>query len=89
MDLLQVALKANKVISTKTPLQYEYYDLPFCKRRKTKSKAENLGERLAGDSVTTSPYQVGFHSSFVFLFFKICFYSIFFGRVVSFFFQIA
>mmetsp|Transcript_19970 Transcript_19970/g.33439 ORF Transcript_19970/g.33439 Transcript_19970/m.33439 type:complete len:637 (+) Transcript_19970:152-2062(+) len=53
-----VVLKANKVISTKTPLQYEYYDLPFCKRRKTKSKAENLGERLAGDSVTTSPYQL-------------------------------
>lgn len=54
----QVSLKANKVISTKTPLQYDYYDLPFCKRKKTKSKAENLGERLTGGSTTVSPYQL-------------------------------
>jgi len=53
-----VSLKANKVTSTKTPLQYDYYDLPFCKKRKSKSKAENLGERLSGDSLTTSPYEV-------------------------------
>jgi transmembrane 9 superfamily protein 2/4 len=53
-----VSLKANKVISTKTPLQYDYYDLPFCKRRRTKSKAENLGERLAGDAMTVSPYEL-------------------------------
>jgi transmembrane 9 superfamily protein 2/4 len=56
--LLQVFLKANKVTSTKTPLQYDYYDLPFCKLKRSKSKAENLGERLSGDSVTTSPYEV-------------------------------
>mmetsp|Transcript_8559 Transcript_8559/g.18799 ORF Transcript_8559/g.18799 Transcript_8559/m.18799 type:complete len:637 (+) Transcript_8559:178-2088(+) len=54
----EVALKANKIISTKTPLQYDYYDVPFCKRSHTKSRAENLGERLTGDSVTTSPYQL-------------------------------
>lgn len=54
----QISLKANKVISTKTPLQYDYYDLPFCKKKKTKSKAENLGERLTGGSLTTSPYQL-------------------------------
>ena len=53
-----VSLKANKVTSTKTPLQYDYYDLPFCKRKKTKARAENLGERLSGDSLTTSPYEV-------------------------------
>mmetsp|Transcript_2375 Transcript_2375/g.5035 ORF Transcript_2375/g.5035 Transcript_2375/m.5035 type:complete len:639 (-) Transcript_2375:247-2163(-) len=53
-----VSLKANKVISTKTPLQYDYYDLPFCKRKRTKSKAENLGERLAGDAMTVSPYEL-------------------------------
>lgn len=51
-----VALKANKITSTKTPLQYDYYDLPFCKRPKTKSKAGNIGERIGGDAVTTSPY---------------------------------
>jgi len=53
-----VTLKANKVTSMKTPIVYDYYDLPFCKRRKTKSKAENLGERLSGDSLTASPYEL-------------------------------
>lgn len=53
-----VALNANKVTSTKTPIQYDYYDLPFCKRGKSVSKAENLGERLSGDSLTRSPYEV-------------------------------
>jgi transmembrane 9 superfamily protein 2/4 len=54
----QIVLKANKVTSTKTPLHYEYYDLPFCKRGRSKSRAENLGERLAGDTVTNSPYEL-------------------------------
>ena len=53
-----VILNANKVTSTKTPIQYDYYDLPFCKRSKSISKAENLGERLSGDSLTRSPYEV-------------------------------
>lgn len=58
-DAELVSLKANKVISTKTPLQYDYYDLPFCKKsRSTRSKAENLGERLSGDSLTQSPYEL-------------------------------
>lgn len=52
-------LKTNKVTSTKTPLQYDYYDLPFCKRsRRTKSKADNIGERLSGDAQTHSPYEL-------------------------------
>jgi len=55
---MKVTLKANKVTSTKTPLQYDYYDLPFCKKRRTKARAENLGERLSGDSLTTSPYEL-------------------------------
>ena len=57
----QVTLKANKITSTKTPLQYDYYDLPFCtrgSRGSTKAKADNIGERLSGDSLTTSPYEV-------------------------------
>lgn len=53
-----VTLKANKVTSMKTPIQYDYYDLPFCRKQKTKAKAENLGERLSGDSLTSSPYEV-------------------------------
>lgn len=54
----EIVLKANKVTSTKTPIQYEYYDLPFCKSRKSHSKAANIGERLSGDSLTKSPYQI-------------------------------
>ena len=38
---------------------YDYYDLPFCKRgKKTKAKAENIGESLSGDATTASPYEV-------------------------------
>jgi len=55
---LQVILQANKVTSTKTQLPYDYYDLPFCKQKHSRAKAENLGERLAGDTVTKSPYEV-------------------------------
>ena len=57
-----MSLKTNKVTSTKTPLQYDYYDLPFCKKRKSKSRAENIGERISGDSVTSSPYEVSLRS---------------------------
>eukprot|EP01038_Epipyxis_sp_PR26KG_P004204 gene4204-5977_t len=53
-----VVLKANKIASMKTPLQFDYYDLPFCKKRKTKSKAENLGESISGDALTNTPYEV-------------------------------
>ena len=54
-----VTLKTNKVTSTKTPLQYDYYDLPFCKKsKKTTKKSENIGESLSGEAVTISPYEV-------------------------------
>jgi len=58
VDGQHIQLKANKVTSTKTPLQYDYYDLPFCKNKKSKSVADNIGERLSGDSLTTSPYEL-------------------------------
>jgi len=54
----KVVLQANKVTSTKTQLPYDYYDLPFCKQKQAKAKADNLGERLSGDTVTTSPYEL-------------------------------
>jgi hypothetical protein len=61
----QVVLKANKITSTDSPVVYDYYDLPFCKRRKkTKAKADNLGESLSGDSTTASPYEVSPFASF-------------------------
>ena len=54
-----VILKANKITSTDSPVVYDYYDLPFCKRgKKTKAKADNLGESLSGDAKTASPYEV-------------------------------
>ena len=55
----QIVLKANKITSTDDPVVYDYYDLPFCKRRKkTKARAGNLGESLSGDATTASPYEV-------------------------------
>lgn len=56
-----VMLKTNKVTSTKTPLQYDYYDLPFCKKHKKTKKSDNIGESLSGESVTESPYEVIYH----------------------------
>jgi len=53
-----VVLKANQVTSTKTQLPYDYYDLPFCRRKHTHAKAENVGERLSGDTTTNSPYML-------------------------------
>lgn len=52
----QVALKANQVTSTKAQIPFDYYDLPFCKRKRSRGKAANLGDRLSGDKETTSPY---------------------------------
>lgn len=54
----QVPLKVNKVTSTKTQIPYEYYDIPFCLPPKKRGEMENLGEVLAGDAITNSPYQL-------------------------------
>ena len=54
-----VVLKANKITSTDSPVVYDYYDLPFCRRKKrAKARAGNLGESLSGDATTASPYEV-------------------------------
>ena len=53
---MQVILKTNKVTSTKTQLPFDYYDLPFCREKKSLATAENLGERISGDTTTNSPY---------------------------------
>jgi len=53
-----VPLKVNKVTSTKTQIPYEYYDIPFCLPPKKRGEMENLGEVLAGDAITNSPYQL-------------------------------
>jgi transmembrane 9 superfamily protein 2/4 len=51
-------LKVNKVTSTKTQIPYDYYGIPFCRPDKRRGDMENLGEVLAGDTITNSPYQV-------------------------------
>jgi hypothetical protein len=52
-------LKVNKITSTKTVIPYEYYDIPFCRPARRREEMENLGEALAGDAITNSPYKVG------------------------------
>jgi transmembrane 9 superfamily protein 2/4 len=54
----RVILKANKVTSTKSQVPYDYYDLPFCKGKRSHAKADNVGERLSGDTTTNSPYEL-------------------------------
>lgn len=53
-DLVEV--KAVKLTSTKVPLPFQYYYLPFCRPAKLKSTRENLGEVLRGDRITNTPY---------------------------------
>eukprot|EP00605_Chrysophyceae_sp_TOSAG23-4_P001458 GSChrysophyteH1.ASY1.ANO1.1594.1 assembled CDS len=53
----QVMLVANKISSTDSPVVYDYYDLPFCRRdKKAKTSTDNIGESLSGDTTTQSPY---------------------------------
>eukprot|EP01134_Creolimax_fragrantissima_P002551 CFRG2551T1 len=53
-----VPLKAVKMTSVKTQLPYEYYSLPFCDPENTKVASENLGEKLRGDRIQTTPYKI-------------------------------
>ncbi|PIN02575.1 Endosomal membrane protein, EMP70 [Handroanthus impetiginosus] len=53
-DELQV--KVNKLSSTKTQLPYDYYYLKYCKPKKIRNVAENLGEVLWGDRIENSVY---------------------------------
>jgi hypothetical protein len=51
----QIALKVNKLSSTKTSLPYEYYHLPFCKPEKVRRHSDCLCRlaRLAWPSAGT------------------------------------
>jgi hypothetical protein len=59
-DNEEVLLEANKLTSEETPVEFDYYDLPFCRRKKKDGmiKTGNLGERLRGDSTTVTPYDI-------------------------------
>ncbi|KAJ1482342.1 hypothetical protein T484DRAFT_1804123 [Baffinella frigidus] len=43
-----VNMKVQTLVSTETPLQFDYYQLPFCKPKKVHDLPENLGEAIAG-----------------------------------------
>eukprot|EP00037_Helgoeca_nana_P032152 m.412464 g.412464 ORF g.412464 m.412464 type:complete len:630 (+) comp28855_c0_seq1:43-1932(+) len=53
-----VRVMAVKMTSTKHPLPYEYYYLPFCRPDKLVHRPENLGEVLRGDRITNTPYDI-------------------------------
>ncbi|XP_073064481.1 transmembrane 9 superfamily member 7 [Primulina eburnea] len=58
-DFLQgddLAVKVNKLSSTKTQLPYDFYFLKYCKPKNIKNVAENLGEVLRGDRIENSVY---------------------------------
>jgi hypothetical protein len=53
-----VPLKVNKLWSAKTQLTYDYYSLPVCAPTDPTRDAENIGQVLAGDRLTSSDYQL-------------------------------
>ena len=53
----EINLKVQTLVSTETPLQFDYYQLPFCKPKAVVDLPENLGEALTGERVHTSKYR--------------------------------
>ena len=53
----KLILYVNKLTSTKTQIPYDYYRLPYC-HPKIHQQAENIGERLAGDRIENSLYEL-------------------------------
>jgi transmembrane 9 superfamily protein 2/4 len=53
-----VPLKVNKLTSKHTQLPYAYYSLPFCKPKKEKMEGENIGEKIRGDRIENSLYEI-------------------------------
>lgn len=52
-------IKVSKVTSSKSFKEYDYFDLPFCKKpKRAKPRTENIGDRLSGDFSTVSHYVV-------------------------------
>jgi transmembrane 9 superfamily protein 2/4 len=52
-----VKLRVNSVTSTKTQIPFDYYMFPFCQPAGGITRAnQNLGEFLAGDKISNSPY---------------------------------
>mmetsp|Transcript_26640 Transcript_26640/g.60809 ORF Transcript_26640/g.60809 Transcript_26640/m.60809 type:complete len:675 (-) Transcript_26640:2697-4721(-) len=52
-----VNIKVQTLVSTETPLQFDYYQLPFCAPKRVRDIPENLGEALTGERAHTSAFQ--------------------------------
>lgn len=58
-----VDILVDLVESKKTPIPFEYYDLPFCARvedtsaRQRRNERKNLGSRLQGHDLQSAPYR--------------------------------
>jgi len=51
-----VNMKVQTLVSTETPLQFDFYQLPFCSPQKIQDLPENLGEALVGEKAHTSAF---------------------------------
>jgi hypothetical protein len=49
--------------SLQSQLQFDYYQLPFCKPQKIIDLPENLGEALAGEKAHTSAFKIRMRES--------------------------
>lgn len=52
----KVELQVVLLTSTKTQIPFDYYKAPYCRPGETLTEAENLGEILMGDKISSSPY---------------------------------
>ncbi|CAM9124637.1 unnamed protein product [Ectocarpus sp. 4 AP-2014] len=52
----KVELQVVLLTSTKTQIPFDYYRAPYCRPSKITKEAENLGEVLMGDKISSSPY---------------------------------
>lgn len=52
----KVELQVVLLTSTKTQIPLDYYRAPYCQPTKITEEAENLGEVLMGDKISSSPY---------------------------------
>ena len=52
-----VQIKVQTLVSSESQLQFDYYQLPFCKPNHVVDVPENLGEALTGDKAHTSAFE--------------------------------
>lgn len=55
-----IDINVVKLSSSRNPMPYEYYLLPFCRPEKIIRRKENLGEVLRGDRIMNTNYKIDF-----------------------------